>query len=330
MLSLPPPAVISAVGRLAGDYVLLGCAGKMGISTARMLRRALEAAGRRDARVIAVSRFSRPGSRDLLAQLGIETVACDLLDAAAVACLPLAENVIFLAGQKFGGAAAPGEMWMQNTHAPALAARHYAGSRIVVFSTGCVYPFVPVEGPGADETTTPDLGGEYAASCLGRERVFDYHAERFGTRVLHYRLNYAVELRYGVLVDVALKVAAGEPVDVTTGHFNCIWQADASACAIQCLEHTAAPARVLNVTGLAIHRVRDVAQRFAEAFGLEAHLSGTEAPTAWLADASAAARLFGPPEVSLDTMISRIAEHLRRGGHTLGKPTHFETRSGRF
>lgn len=247
-----------------------------------------------------------------------------------MAALPLAPNVLFLAGQKFGTTSAPAETWLQNTFTPALVARHYRASRIVVFSTGCVYPFTPIDGPGATEATPLGFCGDYASSCIGRERVFEHYSRTFGTRVLQFRLNYAVEHRYGVLVDIAVKVAKGEPVDVTTGYFNCIWQGDACARAIQCLEFAASPARILNITSEEKHAVRDIAVRFGELLGRPARFIGQEADTAWISDASESYRLFGPPLTSIDTMITLIADHVRQGGKLLGKPTHFEQRDGQF
>ncbi|HYD84415.1 MAG TPA: NAD-dependent epimerase/dehydratase family protein, partial [Opitutus sp.] len=241
LLSTPTPAVTAAVARLPGDFVVLGVGGKMGTTTALMLRRALDAAGRRESNVLGVSRFSRAEARHELEELGIRTLACDLADAAQVAALPATANVLYLAGQKFGTDSAPELTWIQNTVVPAFVAQRFRDSRIVVFSTGCVYPFVPTDGPGANESEPVAFLGEYASTCVGRERVFTHFSKQFGTPQLIYRLNYAVELRYGVLVDIAQKVQRGETVDVTMGWLNCIWQGDAYAHAIQCLEHTASP-----------------------------------------------------------------------------------------
>ncbi len=330
LLSTPTAGAIAAAGRLPGDFLILGVGGKMGTTTAVMLRRALDAAGRRDAHVTGVSRFSRPESRTGLENLGVRTLSCDLADAAQVAALPAVANVLYLAGQKFGTDSAPGLTWIQNTYVPALVAQKFRDSRIVVFSTGCVYPFVPVTGPGAGETEPVAFVGEYASTCVGRERVFAHYAQAFGTRQLMYRLNYAVELRYGVLVDIALKVARGEPVDVTMGWLNCLWQGDACARAIQCLEHTANPPKILNITGPEKLRIRDLAEDFGRRFGRAPVFTGTEAGTAWLADASESVRLFGPPTVSVAAMMDLIAAHVSAGGKLLGKPTHFETRDGKF
>lgn len=330
LLSTPTPAVIAAVTRLPGDFMVLGVGGKMGTTTAVMLRRALNAAGRRETAVLGVSRFSRAESRAELEGLGVRTLACDLADSAQVAALPAAVNVLYLAGQKFGTDGAPELTWIQNTVVPALVAQRFRASRLVVFSTGCVYPFVATGGPGADEREPVAFLGEYASSCVGRERVFTHFAKLFGTPQLIYRLNYAVELRYGVLVDIARKVRQGEPVDVTTGWLNCIWQADACARAILCLEHTASPPRVLNITGDEKLSVRALAGEFGRRFDRAPVITGHEAPTAWLANARESVRLFGPPETPLPRMLDLVADYVRAGGPLLGKPTHFEARDGKF
>jgi nucleoside-diphosphate-sugar epimerase len=330
LLSQPTPAVTAAVARLPGDFMVLGVGGKMGTTTAVMLRRALDAAGRADARVLGVSRFSRDSARRELEEFGVRTVPCDLADAAQVAALPDAANVLYLAGQKFGTDGAPELTWIQNTVVPALVAQRFARSRIVVFSTGCVYPFADTAGPGSRETEPVAFLGEYASSCVGRERVFTHFSKQFGTPQLIYRLNYAVELRYGVLVDIALKVRDGQPVDVTMGWLNCIWQGDACARAILCLEHTATPPRILNITGPAKLSIRELAAEFGRRLGRAPILTGTEAKTAWLADAAESARLFGPPETPLERMLDLVAAHVAAGGALLGKPTHFETRDGKF
>jgi nucleoside-diphosphate-sugar epimerase len=330
LLSTPTGGAIQAVKDLPGDFMVLGVGGKMGTTTAVMLRRALDAAGRRDAVVTGVSRFSRPEARKELEDFGVRTVPCDLADAAQVAALPLAANVLYLAGQKFGTDNAPGLTWVQNTYVPALVAHRFRDSRIVVFSTGCVYPFVSVTGPGANEREPVAFLGEYASTCVGRERVFSHFAREFGTRQLMYRLNYAVELRYGVLVDIAQKVARGEPVDLTMGWLNCIWQGDACARAIQCLAHTANPPKILNITGPEKLSIRALAEEFGKRLGRQPVFTGTEAGTAWLADASESLKLFGAPETSVSRMMDLIIAHVGAGGRLLGKPTHFEARSGKF
>jgi hypothetical protein len=226
LLSTPTAGVIETVASLPGDFMILGVGGKMGTTTAFMLRRALDAAGRKNTTVTGVSRFSRAEARTDLESGGVRTLSCDLADAKQISKLPTPINVLYLAGQKFGTADAPELTWIQNTVVPALVAQHFRESRIVVFSTGCVYPFVSTDGPGASEQEPVAFLGEYASTCVGRERVFTHFSKQFGTPQLIYRLNYAVELRYGVLVDIALKVKQGRPVDITTGWLNCIWQGD--------------------------------------------------------------------------------------------------------
>jgi hypothetical protein len=329
MLSTPLPGAIDTVRQLDGDYMVRGVGGKMGTSLAVMLRRALDAAGRKSAIVYGVSRFSRPEARRELEEFGVKTLACDFTRAADVHALPQVANVQYLSGHKFGTDAAPGETWLQNVVVPALVAPHFKDARIVVFSTGCVYPYVPISGPGANEATPVAFLGEYASTCVGRERVFAHMAQAFGTRQLLYRLNYSVELRYGVLVDVANKVRRGEPVDVTMGAFNLIWQGDAVARAIQCFAHVANPPKALNITGPKVP-IRQVAEEFGQRFGRAPVFMGHEAGNAWIADPSESYRLFGPPTVALGRMLDLVAEHLQAGGRLLGKPTHFESRDGKF
>lgn len=329
LLSQPTAGAVEAVKALDGDFMVLGVGGKMGTSLAVMLRRALDAAGKQ-ARVYGVSRFSRPEAKADLEKSGITPISCDLADPEQVAKLPEVANIEYLAGQKFGTAGAPDETWIQNTIVPSLVARKFRQSRIVVFSTGCVYPFVPISGPGADESTPVAFLGEYASTCVGRERVFTHYSRKYGTPQLIYRLNYSVELRYGVLVDIAMKVLQGEPVDVTMGSFNLIWQGDACARAIQCLQHTASPPKFLNVTGPDKISIRAVAEKFGQLLNKPVKITGTEAESAWIADASESIRLFGPVETPLEKMMQMVADHQLAGGKLLGKPTHFETRDGKF
>ena len=329
-LSRPTPGMLDTLRAIGGDVIVLGAGGKMGPTLARMLRRGMDALGQHSRKVTAVSRFSSPDAARELGSHGVATIACDLLDSDAVAALPDAPNVIFMAGQKFGTSDAPELTWVMNTIVPANVATRYATSRIVVFSTGCVYPLMPaaVRGAREDDPLTPP--GEYANSCVGRERVFTHFAKRHGTRALMFRLCYAIDLRYGVLLDVAQKVARGEPVDLTMGVAHVIWQGDANARAIQCLAHTASPPVALNVTGIDRISIRDLARRFGERLGREPIFTGAESADAWIWDASRSYELLGPPSVSLDEMINATAAWLRLGGATLGKPTHFETTDGRF
>ncbi len=329
LLSQPTPGAIAAVKELDGDYMVLGVGGKMGTSLAVMIRRALDEAGK-SAKVYGVSRFSRPEAKTDLEALGIIPLACDLADPDQVAQLPEVKNIQYLAGQKFGTDGAPDETWIQNTIVPSIVARKFTKSRIVVFSTGCVYPFMPLDGPGANEGTPVAFLGEYASTCVGRERVFTNFSRKHGTEQLIYRLNYSVELRYGVLVDVATKVLNGEAVDVTMGSFNLIWQGDACARAIQCWQHVASPPKFLNVTGSEKVSIRQVAENFGKLLGKEPVIQGEEADKAWLADASESMRLFGPVTTSLEAIMKMVADHLQGGGKLLGKPTHFESRNGKF
>ena len=356
LLSMPSVWTEATLEQCEGDVVVLGAGGKMGPTLARMLRRAFDGiaesereeddlgdgddvanapndsngSSSRRRRVIAVSRFSSAGAESALRGAGVETVACDLTDRDAVARLPDAANVIFMAGQKFGTSAAPGDTWMMNTVVPAICADRYRGSRIVAFSTGNVYPLTPVSSGGSRETDAPAPVGEYAASCLGRERVFEHYAARHGTRVAIVRLNYAVDLRYGVLTDIALKVWNGEPVDVTMGYVNVIWQGDANRLAIDCLAHAASPPFVVNVTGARVLPVRAVAARFGKLLGREPVITGTESPDALLSDTSRMCDVLGEATSPVWWMMLRTADWIRGGGRLLGKPTKFERRDGRF
>jgi nucleoside-diphosphate-sugar epimerase len=312
-----------------GDVIVLGASGKMGPSLSRMLRRARDEADSRG-RVIAVARFSSAESERRLQEAGVETMRCDLADRAAVARLPDAPNVVFMAGQKFGTTGAAASTWSANTIVPAIAAERYAGARIVAFSTGNVYPLSPVARGGPSESDPVGPVGEYAMSCLGRERVLEYFSATRKTRVALIRLNYAVDLRYGVLVDVAQKVRAGAVVDLRMGFANVIWQGDANAWSIRALELASTPPTVLNVTGRETLSIRAVADRFGEVFGRPPRFEGVEAPDALLSDARRAAELFGPPTVDTDTLVTWVGEWIRQGGSVLGKPTGFEKRDGRF
>ena len=329
-LSQPTRGVLETLSSIPGDVMVLGAGGKMGPTLARMVRRALDELGQRDRKVIAASRFSSPAVAAELRSQRVETITCDLLNRDTVAALPDAPNVICMAGQKFGTSQAPELTWVMNTLVPALVAERYAASRMVVFSTACVYPLVPIESRGAHEDDALTPPGEYANACVGRERVFSYFAKRNGTFSLLFRLSYAIDLRYGVLLDVAEKVAKGEAVDVSMGAANVIWQGDANARAIQCLQHTSTPPLALNVTGLEPVSIRALAQRFGELLDRRPVITGSEGPVAWLFDATKSYELFGPPTVTLDEMIEATANWVRQGGQTLGKPTHFEVRDGTF
>jgi nucleoside-diphosphate-sugar epimerase len=325
-LSRPTPDVVADLAAIDGDVMLLGAGGKMGPTLARMARRAAP-----DKRILAVARFSDPAVAAALEAQGVEPIRADLLDRSAIAGLPRVPNVILMAGHKFGTSDAPSRTWATNAILPMFVAEAMPESRIVAFSTGNVYPFLSVDSGGAteDEPLMP-APGDYAASCIGRERVLRWYSETRGTPGLIYRLNYAIDLRYGVLHDVARKVLEGEPVDVTMGHVNVIWQGDANAIALRCLRHCATPTEPLNVTGPDTTSIRALAHAFAEHFGTSATIVGEEAPTALLSDASRAIALFGPPAVPVEMLVEWQADWLARGMPTLSKPTGFEVRDGSF
>lgn len=328
-LSEPSPAVTGLLERSSGPILVLGAGGKMGLHLSLMLRKALAPLGRA-ADVLAVSRFSTLRDSEDFARHGIRTLAVDLCDEAALAALPDAPTVFFLAGVKFGTAAAPELLRRVNVELPRRVGERFQAARIVAFSTGCVYPFVAPETGGATESTAPAPVGDYALSCLGREEAFADVARRHGTRVTLIRLNYSVEFRYGILTDIARRVFRGETVDVTTGHVNAIWQRDALDHVIRALDLAAAPAAPVNVTGVGILSVRRIAARFGELLGRPAAITGAEAPTAWLNDASALHRRLGAPPTSIEQMQSWIAAWLLAGGGDWGKPTGFERRDGNF
>jgi nucleoside-diphosphate-sugar epimerase len=326
LLSTPTPGVAEDLAALDGDILVLGAGGKIGPTLARMARRA---AGD-DRRVIAASRFSDAAQRDLLEEAGVETQAVDLLDPDGLDALPDAENVLYLAGRKFGTQGSEPQTWAVNAHGAGLAARRFAGSRVVVYSTGNVYPLSPVRRGGPSEEAPVGPIGEYAQSCLARERLFEDAAARHGTRVLLYRLNYAIDLRYGVLLEIGAAVHEGRPVDVTMGSVNVIWQRDANAYALRSLLQCAEPAVTLNVSGPETVSVRWLAERFGVLFGREPRIEGEEADTALLTNAARAHQLFGYPTVSLRTMIDWTAGWIADGGARLGKATRFQEREGAF
>jgi nucleoside-diphosphate-sugar epimerase len=325
LLARPSAALAGDLARLDGDILVLGAGGKMGPTLSWMARRAAPAR-----RVVAVARFGEKGVRAALEQRGVETIACDLLDRAAVERLPQFANVVFMAGRKFGAEDDLPLTWAMNVHVPAIVAAVFRRARIVAFSTGCVYPFVPIDGGGASEETPPDPPGEYAMSCVGRERMFEYFSQAHATPGRLFRLNYAIDLRYGVLHDIARKVRYGMPVDVSTGHVNVIWQGDACAQALRTLLHCTSPTTPLNVSGPLTLSVRALAHEFAARFGRTANVVGTEAPTAWLTNTQRAQNLFGAPEVSLETMLDWTADWVARDMPSLDKPTKFEVRDGRY
>jgi nucleoside-diphosphate-sugar epimerase len=325
LLCRPSQALIDDLEKTSGDIMILGVAGKMGPTLAGLAKAALP---RR--RVIGVARFSDAGVKAWLEARGIETLNCDLLDEAAIKALPKAQNIVFMAGRKFGAEGDLSLTWAMNAHVPALVAQAFANSRIVAFSTGCVYPFVKVDGKGADESVPPDPPGEYAQSCVGRERMFEYFSRQFSTPGRLFRLNYAIDMRYGVLHDIATKVLQGKPIDVSLGHVNFIWQGDASAQALRCLAHCDTPTSPINVSGHEILSVRDLAAKFGARLGRAPILIGTEQPTAWLTDTSQAVKLFGLPIVDTAQLIEWTADWVARSMPSLGKPTKYEVRDGRY
>ena len=325
-MARPTPALEADLAKTQGDILVLGVGGKMGPTLARLAKRAAP-----QRRVIGVARFTEPGLREKLGAWGVECVACDLLERAALERLPRAPNVVFMAGNKFGAAGNAAFTWAMNVGVPYMVAEAFRDSRIVVFSTACVYPYAAVDGRGAAEDA-PALPppGDYAASCVGREKAFEYGSLRYGTPGRLVRLEYAIDMRYGVLHDVARRVFAGEPVDVTMGHVNVIWQGEANEQALRLLAHCTAPTSPLNVSGPEVVSVRALAAEFGKRFGKAPVIAGKEAPSAWLVDTRAAQKLFGAPRVPLAKMIDWVSDWVSRGGPTLGKDTHFGTRDGKY
>ncbi|MBI3880004.1 MAG: NAD-dependent epimerase/dehydratase family protein [Verrucomicrobia bacterium] len=329
LLSEPTPLVVEMLRKIPGDILVLGVAGKMGPTLARMAKRASDAAGMKR-RFIGVSRFSSAEEAAKLEMHGIETIRCDLLDEGALARLPDAPNVIFMAGRKFGATGNESLTWAMNTHLPSLVCRKFRRSRIVAFSTGNVYGLVPVAGGGSRESDVPNPVGEYAMSCLGRERMFEHFSRTLGIPTALIRLNYASEPRYGVLVDLAQKIWHAETVDLGMGWLNTIWQADANAMTLAALSHTATPPCLLNVTGPELLNVRDVCVRLGKLMNKSPRFTGAEAPTALLCNAQRAFDLLGKPRVTAEQLMVWVADWVMRGGPLLGKPTHFESRDGKF
>ncbi|MAG92882.1 MAG: epimerase [Planctomycetaceae bacterium] len=328
-LSRPSEGLVETMSRLEGDVLILGVAGKMGPTMARMAVRASQAAGT-SRKVIGVSRFSDPDVQAALEGQGIQTIRGDLLDREFVASLPDAPNVVSMAGMKFGATGNESLTWAMNAYLPAVVCERFRSGRIVAFSTGNVYGLVPVDGTGSVESDPPRPVGEYAMSCLGRERMYEHFSKTLGIPVSIVRLNYAVELRYGVLVDLAQQVLNRTPIDLAMGYVNVIWQGDANAMALESLEHASSPANVLNVAGPETLAVRDVVRRLGELLKTPVEFAGTPATDALLNNGSRGHELYGPPSISSERMLEWIAEWVGKGGALLGKPTHFESRDGRF
>jgi nucleoside-diphosphate-sugar epimerase len=328
-LSRPTAGVIETMRRLEGDVIILGVGGKMGPTLARMVRRASDEAGVRR-RVIGVARFSNANLPEQLERDGIEPITADLLDRAALARLPDAPNVVSMIGMKFGSTGQESLTWAMNCYVPGMICERYRNSRIVTFSTGNVYSLVPRTSGGSRETDHPGPVGEYAISALGRERIVEHFSRTLKIPCALIRLNYAVELRYGVLVDVAQKIFYGHPVDVSMGYANVIWQQEAAAMSLMAFDRCSTPPFVLNVAGPEILSIREVAHQFARLLNKPAHVIGHEASDALLNDGSMGHQTFFRPAVTADEMIEQIAGWISAGGHVLGKPTHFEARDGRF
>ena len=328
-LSEPTPEVISAVAALAGDILILGVGGKMGPTLAKQAKRAIDHAGITK-KVIGVSRFSTPSVQENLQEAGIETVVADLLSENCLQNLPDTENVILMAGRKFGSTGNESLTWAMNSYMPGRVSEKFRDSRLVVFSTGNVYPLTPVSHGGATENSPVAPIGEYAQSCLSRERICTYFSAQFGTPMVILRLNYAIDLRYGILLDIAEKVYAEEAIPLEMGNVNAIWQGDANAVALRAFAHCQSPPLVLNLTGPETVSIRYLASRFGTLFNKVPRFEGEEVSTALLSNASRCHQLFGYPRVSLGQMIEWVAEWVRIGGTTLHKPTYFEVRDGKF
>jgi nucleoside-diphosphate-sugar epimerase len=326
VMTTPSPPLVAELGRVPGDLIILGVGGKMGPTLARLAKRAAPAK-----RVVGVARFSEPGLREQLQKHGIECIAADLLDRGQIDRLPKLPNVVFMAGRKFGSTGSEELTWAMNAHVPALVAEAFAGSRIVAFSTGCVYPYVPVTGGGATEVTPAvPPPGAYANSCVAREGMFQHFSKQRGTPGRLIRLNYSIDMRYGVLHDVATKVLAGTTIDLAMGHVNVIWQGDANTRALRALAHCTTPTTPINISGPETISIRWLAGEFGQRLGLAPKLSGSEAPDAWLVNTQESMKLFGPLMVPLAKMIDWVADWVKRGGESLGKPTHYETRDGTY
>jgi nucleoside-diphosphate-sugar epimerase len=329
LLSEPTEGVVRTLGSLSGDMVILGVGGKMGPTLARMAKKASERAGV-ERRVIGVSRFSSSKLEAELNAHGVETLRCDLLDQRSLAALPDAANVVFMAGMKFGSTGQEWMTWAMNSFLPGLVAGRYRDARIAVFSTGNVYGLSPVARGGSREEDALNPVGEYAMSCVGRERIFEYFSRLNRTKMSLLRLNYSSELRYGVLLDVAQHANSDRPVSLSMGYLNTIWQADASAMSLQSLGCATSPPNVINITGPEILSVRRIAEEFGKRLDKAPRFESTESSDALLSNAEKSYRLFGRPHVSSQQMIDWIADWVKRGGATLAKPTHFEDRAGYF
>jgi nucleoside-diphosphate-sugar epimerase len=328
-LTRPNAGLQDFVRKLPSPLLILGAGGKMGPSLAILAKRAAEAAGH-PLQIIAVSRFGDKQLVEHLRRNQIETISCNLMDPAAVARLPDAPNLLYLVGLKFGTTDNPSATWAINTIVPTRIAERYGSARIVALSTGNVYPPTATNARGATENHVLTPLGEYANSAVARERIFEFHSRNQGTPVVLLRLFYAVELRYGVLVDIARRVHSGEPIDLANGYFNCIWQGDANDMAIRALELATSPPTAWNLCRPEIFSVREVAGRVGELLGRAPSFTGRELPTALIGDSSSLCSKLGEPSVPLESMLNWIAGWVRGGGRDLHKPTHFESRDGQY
>ncbi|WP_209330946.1 NAD-dependent epimerase/dehydratase family protein [Lunatimonas salinarum] len=328
-LATPSRACVEDMAKIKGDILVLGVGGKMGPSLAKLAVNALRQAGS-SSRVIGVSRFSEAGVKDDLIRHGVEAISADILDDGELSRLPKVENVIYMAGRKFGTHGNEHLTWAMNAYLPGRVAEHNRDARIVVFSSGNIYPFVSISSGGATEETAPGPVGEYAQSCLGRERIFQSFSHRYQIPMLIYRLNYAIDMRYGNLLEIAKMVQEDREIDVTNGYMNVIWQGDANEIALRSLLHCEVPAKILNVTGPEIIAVRWAAEEFGRLFGKQPRIIGQESPNALLNNAARCHRLFGYPSVTLGEMMEMTYEWVIQGGETFNKPTHFQERSGKY
>lgn len=325
----PSKDLITDVESIDGDILILGVGGKMGPDLARKAKQAVDIAGVKK-KIIGVARFTEQGLEEQLNNEGIVTIKADLLNDAQLQALPEVKNVIYMAGMKFGTTGNESFTWAMNSYLPGRVAEKFKNSRIVVFSTGNVYPLVPVTGQGATEDTAPGPIGEYGQSCLGRERMFQYFSAKNNTPVLIYRLNYANDVTYGVLMEVAKAVRDGQPIDLSMGTASVIWQGDANEIAIRCLHHCSVPAKILNVTGPETVSFRWLAEEFGKMLKATPVFINEEQSTSFLSNAAECFRLFGYPKVTLKRMMEVTAEWLVQGGKLLNKPTHFAERKGKY
>jgi nucleoside-diphosphate-sugar epimerase len=321
--------LIESLGKISGDLMILGAGGKMGISLAILAKRALTEAGS-DKKVYAVSIFTDEIGPEELRRNGIEVISCDFLNEDELKSLPDVKNIIYMVGMKFGTIGQEATTWVINSYLPGVICNRFQNSKIVLFSTGNVYPFVSVKSNGCKETESVGPVGEYAQSALGRERIFQYFAEKNNISGLIFRLNYAIDLRYGVLLDIAQKVFNQKPIHLEMGYANMIWQGSANEIALRCLEHVQSPPSILNVTGKTVYSVRNIAEQYSKIFGINPVFEGQETETALLSNSSLCCEMFGEPTVSLEDMIRWIANWVKNDGSTINKPTHFETRDGKY